>query len=264
MKNYCTTLASSVLGRDITIRFIVPEGDNLQCLFLLHGYNGNQDQWLNESSIAHLSEEYKLVVVSPGCGNGYYENTQEDIPCFLGEELVAFARENLPISNSKDDTFIAGVSMGGFGALLVAAKYCNVFGKVASLSGAFIIHDVVIGNPGVLGNAEVNYLRSVFGDFSTLEGSSRDPVAETIRASKLEEVPAIFLLCGSGDVLYQANLKAARELASSGVSVTWYGGVGNHQWTFWNDMLSYVVRWLVDGYFPQRMDDSENRLSPSL
>lgn len=251
METYSIDYWSSVLGRNVPIRLIVPNGENLACLFLLHGYGGNQNQWFEKSCIDKMAEKNKTVVVMPCCGNAYYEATQEDIPRFLGEELIAFARNNLPISHSKNDTYIAGVSMGGFGALLVAAKYSSVFGKVASFSGAFIIHDVAIGNPGVLGNADVNYFRSVFGDFSILEGSSRDPVAETIRASKSEEIPEIFLLCGNDDVLYQANLRVVQELETNGVSVMWYGGIGRHQWTFWNNMLPYVMRWLVDGIFPE-------------
>ena len=56
---------------------------------------------------------------------------------------------------------------------------------------------------------------------------------------------------GNDDVLYQANLRVVQELETNGVSVMWYGGIGRHQWTFWNNMLPYVMRWLVDGIFPE-------------
>lgn len=247
MTNYSIIIESSVLRRKIHVRFLVPEGDNLQCLFLLHGFDGNQDEWDKKSRIRSVAEEFKIAVVMPGCGNGYYEDTQENMSKFIAEELVAYAVRELPISGLKKDTFIGGVSMGGFGALLIAAKYKHVFGKVASFSGAFIIHDVAIGNPGVLGNADVNYLRAVFGDFSTLEGSSRDPVAEAIRTDKLGEIPEILILCGNRDVLYEANRKVVQELNANGVPVLWYGGLGSHHWSFWNGVLPYVVRWLVKG-----------------
>lgn len=251
METYSIDYRSSVLGRNVPIRIIVPNGKNLACLFLLHGYGGNQNQWFEKSCIEKMAEKNKMVVVMPCCGNAYYEATQEDIPRFLGEELIAFARNNLPISHSKNDTYIAGVSMGGFGSLLVAAKYSSVFGKVASFSGAFIIHDVAIGNPGVLGNADINYFRSVFGDFSTLGGSSRDPTAEMIRSSKSENIPAILLLCGNEDVLYRANLGVVQALKANGISVEWHSSAGGHHWTLWNGMLPYVIRWFIDGIFPE-------------
>lgn len=252
METYCINYWSSVLERNVPIRLIVPKGENLACLFLLHGYGGNQNQWVEKSCIKVLAEKHKIVVIMPCCGNTYYEATQEDIPRFLGEELIAFVRNNLPISHSKNDMYIAGVSMGGFGALLVAAKYSSVFGKVASFSGAFIIHDVAIGNPGVLGNADVNFFRSVFGDFSTLEGSSRDPAAEMIRSSKTENIPKIMLLCGNDDVLYRANQRIVQQFKSNDISVEWHSSAGGHHWTLWNGMLPYVVRWFVDGTFPDR------------
>lgn len=251
MTNYSTIIESSVLKRKIPVRFLIPEGDNLQCLFLLHGFNGNHDEWDKMSCIRNVAEELKIAVVMPGCGNGYYEDTQENMSKFIAEELVEYAVRELPISGLKKDTFIGGVSMGGFGALLIAAKYSNVFGKIASFSGAFIIHDVAIGNPGVLGNADVNFFRSVFGDFSTLEGSSRDPAAEMIRSSKTENIPKIMLLCGYDDVLYRANLGIVEQFKSNSISAEWHSSAGGHHWTLWNSMLPYVMRWFVDGTFPE-------------
>ena len=118
MKNYCETIESSVLGRSVSVRFIVPEGENLPCLFLLHGYGGDHDQWCNKSHIAQLAEKHGFVVVAPACGDGFYEDTREDMPRFLGEELVAYVRQILPVSDAREHTYIAGVSMGGFGAVL--------------------------------------------------------------------------------------------------------------------------------------------------
>ena len=247
VKICCKTIDSSVLGRSISVRFIIPEGENLPCLFLLHGYDGNQDEWYEKSNIVRVAAEYNLVVVMPGCGNGYYEDTHEDMPRFLGDELLAYVRGELPVSDLPEKTYIAGVSMGGFGAILVGSKYNHAFGKMASLSGAFIIHDIAIGNPGVLRNADVNYFRSVFGDFSSLEGSSRDPIAEAVRTAKADPLPKICILCGENDILYEANKEAVHDLVKNEIPVVWYSVSGNHSWSLWNDMMPHVVRWLIDG-----------------
>ena len=255
VRNYCETFQSTVLGRSIPVRFLVPEGKDLPCLFLLHGYGGNQDQWHKRTPIEQIAGEHKLVVVAPGCGDGYYEDTNEDMPRFLGEELMAYVRQTLPVSGTRENTYIAGVSMGGFGAMLIGAKYAEAFGKIATLSGAFIIHDVAIGNPGVLSNADPAYFRSVFGDFDCLEGSSRDPVAEAIRISKTGDLPALYMLCGQEDVLYSCNLKAVDTLRKNGIPVVWWGGSGNHLWPFWNSVLPQVIRWLVSGDVPDTADN---------
>lgn len=255
MEDRTIQLPSVVLKKDIPVRLLIPSGKHLKCLVLLHGYNGTQDQWVDKTTIKQLAEEYGLVVVMPSCGNGYYEDTRENMPYFIGVELVSYVRATLPVSKAQEDWFIAGVSMGGFGALLIGARYHNVFGKITSFSGAFIIPDVVIGNQGVLGNADPEYFRNVFGDFETLEGSDRDPVAEAIRVSQSDELPKICLLCGSEDDLYQGNVKAAKDLLKHGISVLWYGGRGNHRWPFWNDMLPHVIRWLAQDFIPEGVDN---------
>ena len=255
MENRSFLFASKVLNRDVPVRLLVPSASNMKCLILLHGYNGTQDQWYEKTTIEELAAQYNLIVAMPGCGNGYYEDTQEDIPRFIGEELVSFIRSSYPVSQEQKDMYISGVSMGGFGALLIGAKYWKIFGKIASLSGAFIIPDVVIGNQGVLGDADPDYFKAIFGDFENLEGSSRDPVAEAIRHIKGKNKPSICMLCGTEDVLYQGNLKVVKVLRKNDIPVLWYGGKGNHRWPFWNDMLPYVIKWLLDDFVPEGVDD---------
>lgn len=255
LKDFQIQYPSTILGRTIDIRCLIPEGSNLKCLYLLHGYNGDQNQWCEKSPIAQLAQQHGLAVIMPYCGNGYYENTQEDIPEFIGNELVSYIRRSLPVSQQQEDTFIAGVSMGGFGAVLIGAKFGKVFGKIASLSGAFIIPDVVIGNQGVLGNANPQYFKDVFGDFETLEGSERDPLAETMKAYENNQLPSICLLCGADDDLYQGNLKVVKVLRNKGIPLLWHGSTGGHHWSFWNDMLPHVLRWLAEDFIPEGVDN---------
>jgi S-formylglutathione hydrolase FrmB len=251
METYCKEIDSAILGRSIPVRFIVPEGKDLPCLLMLHGYGGNQDQWYSKTDIYQIAVQKKLVIILPGCGDGFYEDTQEDLPRFLAEELIVYAKKYLPISGMRDQTYIAGVSMGGFGALLIGAKYPQVFGKIASFSGAFIIHDVAIGNLGVLGNADVAYFRTVFGDFATLEDSTRDPVAEYIRASKITQIPKLLLLCGKEDVLMQPNLRIIRQLNNAHIPLLWLETDGGHNWPFWKPLLPKVIEWLTDDQIPE-------------
>lgn len=244
MNDQIIILRSKVLGRAVPVRVLVPHGSNMKCLFLLHGYGGDENQWAINSIIAQLAAQHHLVAVMPSCGDGYYEDTQENIPAFLGEELVSYVQENLPVSEARNDRLLAGVSMGGFGSLLIGAKYPTTFGKIASFSGAFIIPDVVIGNQGVLGPAEPDYFRKVFGDFETLEGSSRDPIAEALRANQQHLLPPVYFVCGTEDVLYSGNWKAFQSLSGQGAPTIWHSQPGRHEWSFWNSVLPQVINWL--------------------
>lgn len=244
MKDEQIYFPSAVLRRTVPIRVLVPDGRNFKCLILLHGYGGDQDQWCRKSGIRELARRYGIAVLMPGCGDGYYEDTAEDLPQFVGEELTEYARKHLPVADGSAALAIAGVSMGGFGALLIGSKYGNRFGKIASFSGAFIIPDVVIGNPGVLGNADPDYFRRVFGDFETLEGSRRDPLAEALRAADRNALPELWLLCGNQDVLFRENQKIAELLRARGVPVVWHHGDGGHTWDFWNAHLEKIMEWI--------------------
>lgn len=254
MKDYQLSVPSAALARSVSVRFLIPEGTGSKCLILLHGYHGDHNQWCKSSIISELAKQYNCAVVMPSCGDLYYEDTLEDIPRFVGEELVSYVLNALPVSQNKHDFFLGGVSMGGFGALLIGSKYARNFGKIVSLSGAFIIPDVVIGNPGVLGNANPDYFKKVFGDFDTLEGSTRDPVAETIQAST-KDLPEIFLLCGSEDALMPGNLKVVKDLRNHNIPVVWYPHKGAHCWSFWNNSLPMIFEWLVEDYVPEGADN---------
>ncbi len=245
MKDQKIVFYSRILKKNMDVRLLIPSGENLKCLFLLHGYGGDHNQWAAQTKLAELAESMGILAVLPSCGNGYYEDTQENMPAFLGEELVEYIKSKFPISARREDLYVGGVSMGGFGALLIGAKYPHVFGKILSFSGAFILSDVVIGNPGVLGNADPKYFKEVFGEFDTLEGSSRDPLAEALRAS--QALGKLLLICGGKDVLYPCNLKILAQLRAADIDADWYSdAMGGHGWAFWNDALPYALAWLKE------------------
>lgn len=246
MKDSLVHIFSDALRRDVPVRVLLPSGQNLKCMILLHGYGGDHNQWCTHSTIAMLAKQYHLCILMPSCNDLYYEDTIEDIPRFIGIELIDYAKSNLPVSARRKDFSIAGVSMGGFGALLLGSKFPELFGKIASLSGAFIIPDVVIGNQGVLGHANPEYFKRIFGSFEELEGSSRDPLAEALRATHKHTLPKVFLLCGNQDVLFRENRNVATVLREYGATVAWYEAEGNHTWNLWNKYLSVMINWVVD------------------
>lgn len=136
---------------------------------------------------------------------------------------------------------------GGYGSLLLGSRFSNVYGKIVAFGGAFIIHDVAIGNPGVLGNADVRYFRRVFGDFSTLEGSERDPLWHVQKAVKENRMSPVLLLCGTNDLLFHSNERMCKELHKMGVPAKLIPIVnGDHTWICWNSCMEQTFTWLVD------------------
>lgn len=245
---------SQMLNRDFEYRAIIPEAQSqspFPVLFLLHGYGGNSMEWLEKSSIDRLAEDYSMAIILPSVGDGYYLDNPAtgNMTTFIGTELVEDVRKRFPmLSTKREETYIGGVSMGGFGATLIGFTHPTVFSKIASFSGAFILHAVSIGDPLVLGNAEPTYFKKLFGDdLTSLEGSPFDPVCAAEKAMQSGYAPSIYLLCGKNDTLYQPNLRFRTQLQTLGSSVTWQEVPGKHEWSVWNKYLESLFCWLRKG-----------------
>ena len=246
MKIHKIHVPSQCLQRDILVNVVIPDTPSGKWLLLLHGYGGDRNEWIKKTNIIDLAQEHGVVISAPSCGNNYYLDVQEPMGCFLGEELPAFMSKNYPISSKRQDSSIAGASMGAFGALLIAARYNDVYSKVAAFGGAFIIHDIAIGNPAIVSGADINYFRRVFGDFSTLEGSERDPLSYVEKAVQTNCMGDIWLACGTNDVLYRSNKRLYENLKRMGVSVDFLSVPGAHSWSAWVPYLKEMMDWLVN------------------
>lgn len=247
MKIHEIFVPSKCLERDVPVNIFVPDAPSGKWLLLLHGYGGDENEWIKKTNIIDLAQKFGVVLCAPSCGNNYYYlDVQESMGCFLGEELPAFMYANFPVSSNQKDASIAGSSMGGFGAVLLGSRYSNIYGKIASFGGAFIIHDIAIGNPAIVRGADINYFRRVFGDFSTLEGSERDPLSHIQKAVSENRMSSIWLLCGVEDVLYRSNEKMYEEISRLGVPIKLIGVSGGHNWPTWTPYMDEMMEWLTN------------------
>ena len=147
--------ASETLFRTVNLNVIVPvetygrtdvkKPEKFKTLYLLHGFGGSQDDWMDYSNLRAISEKYNLAIVLPSGENSFYENMNSiagRYSDFTGKEIVDFTRRMFPLSERREDTYIGGLSMGGFGALRLGSLYHETFGKLFTLSGAFIIDKI--------------------------------------------------------------------------------------------------------------------------
>lgn len=111
-------------------------------LYLLHGILGSDSDWLLHTRVAALAKQYNIAVVMPSGENRFYvdnERAHEYYGEYVGRELVEMTRSMFPLSTRREDTWIAGLSMGGFGAMRNGLKYADTFGAIGSFSGAYIL-----------------------------------------------------------------------------------------------------------------------------
>ena len=206
---------------------------------------------------SEIAKGNKVVLLGYSAGSfvtyQYYMNKSDyRVNEFLLLELIPLVfntyglKEELPM-------YIAGISMGGYGSLLIGSAFPSEFKKIVSISGAFIAHDVAIGNPqvvGGLGDKEaLKYFTDTFAPFDTLENDIyRNPVAAIIDCNCNEDVvPELIITCGTKDELYARNLDVLRTFCKYGVAYDWLpieGGI--HDYKSFDAGLRYAFKMLEE------------------
>jgi len=222
---------------------------DLRVLILLHGYSGIDTDWIRGSSIAELAMMHNLAVFMPDGGNSFYLNDEirgelyEDLVC---KEILTFVRNTFPVSKRREDTFIGGFSMGGYGALHSALKHPDVFAGCIALSSALIVDTLDKMTPEMKNPiARYSYYTHIFGDLSKVKGSDMDPKALAKAAVELgDNKPALFLACGTEDFGIAGNRDYSAYLDSIGYDHLFYQSTGVHNWLFWDEYIKKAVDWL--------------------
>lgn len=224
-------------------------------LYLLHGVFGSQLDWLSGTRVQRWAQEKNLCVVMPAGENMFYVDQKAPHNYygeFVGKELVELTRRMFPLSDRREDTFICGLSMGGYGALRNGMKYPENFGYVAGLSSANIIKkaaEATNDSPNFLSRKD--YVEAVFGPCDKVLGSDCDILAlaeknaEAVKADK--DAPAlarIFLACGVDDGLLSNSQDLRDGFEKLGYDVTYEEGPGSHEWDFWDRYIKKVIDWL--------------------
>jgi len=212
-------------------------------LWLLHGLSDDHTIWQRRTSIERYADELGIAVVMPAVGRSFYTDMAAGLPywTFVSEELPAIARTLFPLSEAREDNFVAGLSMGGYGAFKLALRCPERFAAAASLSGALNIAESVRRGP----REWVSEKRRIFGTLSKLPGSDNDlmALAERLAASEGPK-PLLYQWCGSEDFLYQDNLAFRDHALQLGLDLTYEESPGSHEWVYWDQMIQRVLGWL--------------------
>ena len=236
-----------------------PPEKPFKTLYLLHGVFGSYIDWVNGTRIQRYAEEHDLAVVMPSGDNAFYVDqpgANNYYGEFVGKELVELTRKMFPLSRKREDTFIGGLSMGGYGAMRNGLKYWENFGCIVALSGALLVEDVAKrtnDDPFFLNRRD--YAEACFGDLSKILDSDRNP-KYLVRQLKKEgrPIPRIYMACGDADSLLPANQGMAAFLKEQGADVTFEVGPGAHEWDFWDTYIRKAIEWLPTDKASQGMN----------
>lgn len=223
---------------------------NIKTLYLLHGLSGCTLDWMLGSRAQEMSMKYNLAIVMPSGDNSFYLDGKEsgrEYGRFVGEELVNYVSKTFVLSDKKEDVYIGGLSMGGFGAIHTGIKYHDTYHKIFALSSAMIIHNIKDKKSNFQDTlANYEYYKLNFGDLSKLEQSENNP-EHLVKMLKKEnkQIPSIFMACGTEDFLLQENRKFHEFLINQDVEVVYQENKGMHDWKFWNEYLEPAIIWML-------------------
>lgn len=227
--------AQSQIGMESTAR----EGKH-PVLYLLHGLSDDHTIWLRRTSIERYASELGLAVVMPAVNRSFYTDMPNGPQYwqFVSEELPRLAQSFFPLSAKREDNFVAGLSMGGYGAMKLGLACHERFAAAASLSGAVDISWAIDNVPG----GEFNWLR---GESGSAAGTEKDLfyLAERLVASGAQQ-PALYQCCGTEDFLYGNNVNFRDHVRHLGLELTYEEEPGIHEWGYWDKKIQRVLKWL--------------------
>ncbi len=208
-------------------------------LYLLHGFSDNHTIWMRRTSIERYASEAGLAVIMPSVNLSCYADmtTGEKYWSFLSEELPEIVHDFFKLSREREDTYVAGLSMGGYGAFKMALTYPERFLAAASFSGALDIHALYENSAAV----EIAKLRNAFGEIETVDNSENDlyylaaKLDNRRKRSTKVQLPNLYQCCGTADFLYKDNINFRDFLRSRKFNLFYEEVKGEgHNWSFWD------------------------------
>ncbi|HEX8488631.1 MAG TPA: alpha/beta hydrolase family protein [Propionibacteriaceae bacterium] len=210
-------------------------------LYLLHGLSDDDTTWLRRTSIERYAAPLGLAVVMPQVHRSFYSDEAYGgrYWTFVSEELPSLVSSFFRVSQRREDTFVAGLSMGGYGAFKLALRQPERFAAAACLSGAVHLSGLRSGRPRP---EDPRMFERVFGE-GPIDGSD-DDLFRLLEQADPGALPDLYLSCGTEDALYADNAAFGDACGRAGVDVTTSFGPGAHTWDFWDARIADVLAWL--------------------
>jgi S-formylglutathione hydrolase FrmB len=218
----------------------IPEGPP-PALYLLHGLSDDDTIWLRRTSIERYAAPLGLAVVMPQAHRSFYTDQAYGgrYWTFLTEELPEIVGSLFRVSDRREDTFVAGLSMGGYGAVKWALRQPGRFAAAANLSGAVDITGLRTGRERP---EDPRMFERIFGHRGPAGGP--DDLRWLLERATVADLPALYVCCGTEDVLLEDNVAFRDAAVAAGADVTADFGPGAHDWAYWDAKIQDVLAWL--------------------
>lgn len=239
-------IRSDALNMTTHLNVILPErGARAEnTLLLLHGLSGGADDWVRKTGIERYAVRYNLAVFMPEVQRSWYMDMKYGLNYFtyVSEELPRLLAGSFQAPMDSEHLYVAGLSMGGYGATKCALRHPERFAGLIALSSRFFLTEklaAIENDP-----AQLNEWRAILGEELTLK---REDCLECLleQASPAMRHMPVYMACGTEDVLYGESVRMSAMMREKGWQVTMEEWPGVHDWAFWDKAIQRALACLL-------------------
>ncbi len=224
-------------------------------IYLLHGMTGNSQCWFSLTSAQRYASDNSIILVAPQAHNSFYADmaTGEKYFTYITEELPAMLKSIFNIPTEREKTFVAGFSMGGYGAMLVGLSRPDLYAGCATFSGAVGVatmnREIDANDPFIK-----RYMVPILGaDLVMREELDLTLLAQKVAALPADERPKILSTCGFEDFLYEGNVMFKTFMQALPLEFKYMEWTGDHEWGFWDKSLVYAIDYFLDNGYAEKI-----------
>jgi S-formylglutathione hydrolase FrmB len=229
-------------------------------LYLLHGWQGDETNWITLTHLVEAAARYPLIVVTPRAGNSWYVNSAVHPADRYGDlltDIIADVDSHFRTIADAHERAVAGLSMGGYGAMLYALRHPGVFAFAGSVSGAF----AGLTNLDKLLPQLQPSLDEAYGTADSPTRKEND-LDSWIATADPASTPYLFLECGTADPLLPLSRHTVAELSAQKLAYEYHELPGAHTWTFWDNSLTPMLDAVAAHLHLLPLPDSAPSLKP--
>lgn len=246
-------LSSRILNKTLPYNIILPRHyqvsnrNRYPVLYLLHGVGGHYSDWATKTNVADYAATYPIIVVMPEADDSWYTDSGTAGPgkyeTYILTELIPDVQKRYRTIETRDGRAVAGLSMGGYGALKFGLKFPGMFIFCGSISGALGAPSWTendLKEPGAIRNSVL----SVFGPAGS-ETRRQNDIFEILRsfsAGRISALPFLYLDCGTEDPFFTYNAEFAALLREKKAAHEYRELPGNHSWSYWDQQVREVLK----------------------
>jgi putative tributyrin esterase len=243
-------LESKLMGRQMPYRVIFPANyqaseKRYPVIYLLHGLSGNYKNWTEKTGLTKYATEYDFLIVTVEGENGWYSDSKVKPNSFyesyIIEELIPEVDKKFRTIANRNHRIIAGLSMGGYGAIKFGLKYPEKFVLVGSFSGALAATSIKEG-------MALEWITKTIGDaFGPEESESRKAndiyqIVRNLSDEQIKKLPFIYFDCGTEDFLFKDNQDFMKLVVEKRIKHEYRQKPGAHTWDYWDSQIQEFLK----------------------